>query len=72
MALARPSRFGVNPDHGMRSSALSPRASKVPRTVTHRFSLSGSALRKPRARISNLPDIRPAAASVISTHPDSP
>jgi hypothetical protein len=54
------------------ATVLSPCASKVPRTVTHRFSFSGSALRKPRARISNRPDIRPAAASVIVTQPDSP
>ena len=51
---------------------LSPCARNLPRTVTHWFSSSGLAPRKPRARISNSPDMRPGPDSVIVTHPDSP
>src|SRR5262245_17289038 len=56
----------------MLATVLSPAASKLPRTVTHCSSSSGSAAVNPRARTSNVPVIRLGLASVIVTDPDSP
>src|SRR5215208_1672440 len=53
-------------------AVLSPSASKLPVTVTQRSSSAVSAMRKPRARISNEPDSCPSTARVIVTVPDSP
>ena len=53
-------------------TVLSPAAVNLPWTVTHCSSSSGLEARKPRARISNSPEIRPCSEAVMVTQPVSP